>query len=81
MSVGGRLIEIRPMRHEGGDDVLRLWVVDRQGDETYVYAAPQDSVPKLGDEVWWQAGRIIFDGDRQTLRKVGFSFAPPRGRA
>ncbi len=82
MSVGGRLIEILPMHAEDGDEVLRLWVVGQPrspcgvGDETCVYAKPQESLPKLGDEIWWQCGKIYFDGDRQHLKKVGFSFAP-----
>lgn len=79
MSVGGRLIEILPVRLDDGTEAVRLWAVDRNGDETCVHAEPQATMPKLGDEVWWQAGRIMFDGDRQTLRKIGNSFAalPP----
>ncbi len=86
MSVGGRLIEILPMRLESGREVVRLWVLDPPrrpggaGDETCVYAEPQESMPRLGDNIWWQGGQIMFDGDRQTLRKVGFSFPPPGGR-
>lgn len=86
MSVGGRLIEILPVRLKSGRDVVRLWVVDRPyspggiGDETCVYAEPQESMPKLGDTIWWQSGQIMFDGDRQTLRKVGYSFAAPGSR-
>lgn len=75
--VGGRLIEIRPMRTEGGRDVVRLWCVDKF-DECAVYSEPfeADKGPKIGDKIWWQSGTIYFDGDRQTLRKVGFSFDP-----
>jgi hypothetical protein len=86
MSVGGRLIEILPMRLEDGRDVLRLWVVDCPhgapgfNDETCVYVEPQESLPAIGDQVWWQAGRIYFDGDRQHLVKVGYSFAAPGSR-
>lgn len=81
MSVGGRLIEILPMTcPEDGASVVRLWVTDRNGDETCVYAEPQDSLPGLGEEVWWQCRRIYFDGDRQHLTKVGFSFAAPGSR-
>lgn len=76
MSVGGYLIEMRPMRlPETGRDVVRLWCMDRHGDEVCVYAEPQDSMPKLGDQVWWTCGRILFDNDRQHLRKVGYSFS------
>lgn len=84
MSVGGRLIEILPMRlPESGREVLRLWVVDRPSgspgfnDETCVYAQPQESLPAIGDEVWWQSGKIYFDRDRQHLVKVGYSFTAP----
>jgi len=86
MSVGGRLIEVLPMRLEDGTSVVRLWVVDRShgspgmGDETCVYAEPQESMPAIGDEIWWQSGRVMFDGDRQTMRKVGNSFAAPGSR-
>lgn len=77
MSVGGRLIEILPMTLDDGDSVIRLWVVDRQGDETCVYSEPQDVMPELGDDIWWQCGRIYFDRDRQHLKKVGYSFSAP----
>lgn len=87
MSVGGRLIEILPMRlPESGRDVVRLWVVDRPyspggiGDETCVYAEPAEIMPKLGEVVWWQSGRIYFDQDRRELKKVGFSFPAPGDR-
>lgn len=86
MSVGGRLIEIIPMRLEDGDDVLRLWVVDRSSgspgfnDETCVYAKPQEKLPAIGDQVWWQSGKIYFDGDCQHLVKIGYSFATPGDR-
>lgn len=73
--VGGKIIEIRRMRTEGGKDVVRLWCVDKF-DECAVYAEPFEVGPKIGDSIWWQSGIIYFDGDRQTLRKVGFSFDP-----
>ncbi|WP_107351958.1 hypothetical protein [Methylobacterium sp. Leaf361] len=84
MSVGGRLIEILPMRlPDSGTDVLRLWVVAKNAggpgvhDEICVYAEPQENLPKLGDEVWWQGRRIYFDGDRQHLVRIGYSFPAP----
>lgn len=82
MSVGGRLIDIQAVRLEDGRAVVRLWVVDRahgspgMNDETCVLAEAQQSMPKIGDEIWWQGARILFDGDRQSLRKVGYSFRP-----
>lgn len=77
MSVGGRIIEIQPMHTDSGKPVIRLWVVDRHDTETCVYAEPFErrDGPFLGDEVWWQSGRIYFDQDRRWLTKVGYSFA------
>jgi hypothetical protein len=81
MSVGGHLIDITHMRlPQSGRDVVRLWVVDSYLAEVCVYAEPQESMPALGDEIWWQSGRIMFDGDRQTMCKVGYSFSAPAGR-
>ncbi len=77
MSVGGHLIEIMPIRLASGRDVVRLWVVDSYSAEVCVYAEPQESMPALGDEIWWQSGRIMFERDRQTLVKVGYSFSAP----
>ena len=48
--VGGSVIEVWPMRHpETGRDVIRLWCVDRNGDECCVYAEPytDGNGPKL----------------------------------
>lgn len=79
MSVGGRIIEIRPMRiEESGQGVVRLWVVDpRTSDELCVYAEPADKMPAIGESIWWQSGKIMFDNDRSTLNKVGYSFRAP----
>lgn len=83
MSVGGRLIEIVPHTLTDKDnptfrrEVLRLWVVDRTGDESVVYAVPQTDLPVIGDEVWWSGGKIYFDGDRKHLVKVGYSTSAP----
>jgi len=88
MSGGGKLIEILRMRlPETGREVVRLWVVGTaygspgMNDETCVYAEPQDSMPAIGDTIWWGGGRWIkFDGDRQELVKVGYSFPAPGSR-
>jgi hypothetical protein len=83
MSVEGRLLEITPHRFDDGHEVLRLWVVATNAggpgvhDEVCVYAEPQESLPAIGDSVWWQSGRIYFDNDRQHLKKVGYSFSAP----
>ncbi|KQP52971.1 hypothetical protein ASF34_00950 [Methylobacterium sp. Leaf106] len=50
-------------------------------DETCVYAEPQTSMPEIGDDIWWQAGAIYFDGDQQHLKKVGYSFSPSPAQA
>lgn len=82
MSVGGRLIEIAPhiLRDEDDPaysrDVIRLWCVDRDGTEVAVYCEPTPDLPTLGENIWWQGGKIMFDRDRKALKKVGFSFDP-----
>lgn len=83
--VGGQVIEARRMRTEGGRDVVRLWCVEkhtgqRTPDECAVYAEPYEEGhgPRVGDSIWWQGGQIMFDQDRRTVRKVGFSFDPRR---
>lgn len=79
MSVGGRVIEIQEHSLRDLDhptfrkEVLRLWVVDRYGTETIVYAEPQEDRPKLGENIWWSGGKIYYDHDRKSLTKVGFS--------
>lgn len=79
--VGGTVIEAKPMRILAGtypgtmQDVVRLWCVDGM-DECAVYAEHREDGPKVGDRIWWQSGKIYFDGDRRTARKVGYSFDP-----
>ena len=72
--VGGWIIEIAPVR----DGQSRLWCVDRNGDECAVNVENAPAMPLLGDEVWWQAGKVFWDGDRRQLRKVGYSYDPRR---
>lgn len=76
MSVGGNIIEIMPISSRPG--VVRLWVMDRDGIELCVLAEVAREMPAVGEPVWWQSGRIYFDQDRQTLKKIGFSFRPPK---
>lgn len=87
VSVGGKIIEIREMTITAGDysgkptRVKRLWCLDaRNGynDETCVYAEwyLDGNGPKLGEEVWWQSGKIFFNNDSRTVRKVAYSFKP-----
>lgn len=74
MSVGGHIIEIAPERFEGRD-LTRIRVVDSCGDETHVWTEPFTDGPKLGDEIWWQSGKVYFDNDKRWLTKVGPSGA------
>jgi hypothetical protein len=84
--VGGRVIEIAPLRKAFGyppkeQQCYRLWVVgtgDEEADECAVHVAiPDDGVlPSIGQEIWWQGGKVFFDGDRRELTKLGYSFDP-----
>lgn len=75
MSVGGRIIQIREVR----PGVSALWVLDVQKGyetETCVHVETETEMPALGENVWWQSGKVMWDRDRRTLRKVGFSHSP-----
>lgn len=74
MSVGGRIIEKREWVWNGRA-LVRYWVIDGNN-ETIVFAKPAKIEPELGDEIWWQSGKIYFDGDQQALEKVGNSTSP-----
>jgi hypothetical protein len=76
---------MRSMRIVAGEypgkltNVVRLWVRDircDRDDECAVYAEPAEIMPKLGEEIWWQSGRIMFDNDKRSLRKIAYSFDP-----
>jgi len=69
--VGGKIIEAKSFR-----GTTRFWCVDRDGDECAVLAEdPSDGImPKIYDDIWWQSGRIYFDNDMRSLRKIGNSF-------
>lgn len=85
MSVVGWVIEIREMTIRPWTAAYeptatnRLWVMDRNGRETCVYAEryPPGCGPGLGDQISWQANRIFFDGDHRSVLKIGCSFPPP----
>ena len=83
MTVGGRIIEIKPVTQRSAENpdfrraAIRLWCVARNGDEMVVYAKPQDDLPKIGDEIWWQGRRIYYDNDRKYLHKLGYSTGIP----
>jgi hypothetical protein len=88
--VGGKIIEIETQRLPSGMDVLRLWVLDTPSDECAVHVDPSKAfdtpgakprygapgLPALGENIWWQSGRVYFDNDRRYLVKVGNSFDP-----
>lgn len=70
--VGGWVIEIMPVR----PGVSRLWCTNPGQGECAVFVEDATVMPKVGDEVWWQAGRVYFDNDRRSLKKIANSFDP-----
>lgn len=81
MSGGGIILEKMPYRfRDSGEDCIRYRVMSeyRKGwfDETFVCAAPSDDEPEVGETIWWGGGAQIRwgEGDKNTLRKVGFSW-------
>jgi hypothetical protein len=76
VSVGGHIIEMKPVILESGKEAVRLRVMDATyGDETHVLAEPwtEGLGPSMGEEVWWQGGKIYFNRDRCHVRKIGYS--------
>ena len=69
--VGGWIIQIA----DTAPGVTELWCVDRDGAETAVRVRTEPAMPLLGDEVWWQSGKVYWDNDRRVLAKVGNSYA------
>jgi hypothetical protein len=76
--VGGKVIEVRSVRVGDSDrEALRIWVISqRNDDELAVYAEVSNDQPAIGEEVWWQGGKIFFDGDKKSINKIGYSFDP-----
>ncbi len=74
MSVGGWIIQ----SEDKSKYVTELWVVDRDGTETCVAVETDLHMPQVGDEIWWQSGKVYWDGDRRELRKVGYTYDPQR---
>lgn len=75
--VGGRVIQIDP------GDPVKLWVCQPGEGEMCVHARDDRGVglPSLGEEIWWQAGRIMFGGPdpkhgEVSLAKIGYSHSP-----
>lgn len=74
--VGGWIIDISPV----SPGVSRLWCVDSLGNELAVNVKDAPAMPLLGDEVWWQSGKVYWDNDRRELRKIGYSYDPRRAQ-
>ena len=73
--VGGRIIDITEIR----PGVTRLWCVEGingSTDECAVNVKTAPAMPLLGDEIWWQSGKVYWDRDRRELEKVGYSYDP-----
>lgn len=71
--IGGRIIEVIYV-----DASIRLWCVDRNGDESTVHIAMTADVPAVGDDVWWQSDKVYWTPtDRRfvdkPLCKIGYS--------
>lgn len=82
MSVGGKLVSNErywlPIEGKHPKAVMRLWCIDRHGDEVAVYAEPKAECLAIGEEIWWQAGLIYARNDTLKLHKIGYSFDPTR---
>lgn len=73
--VGGYIIQITSK----GNGVTQLWCVETKNvgaTELAVDVKDAPAMPLVGDEVWWQAGKVYWDRDRRELEKVGYSYDP-----
>lgn len=75
--IGGWIICIT---HKG-PDVTRLWCVETPRDiwcvnECCVDVRNASEMPSVGDNIWWQAGKVYWDNDSKYLEKVGYSYKP-----
>jgi hypothetical protein len=55
---------------------MRIWCIDRHGDETAVYAEMAAECLDIGEQIWWQSGKIYARDDKVTFHKVGYSSDP-----
>ena len=74
--VGGKIIEVN-LDTRG----LRLWCMDRNGDELAIYVKPEKEIPCPGDDVWWQGRTAYWSTKNRTyvdrnLDRIGYSFDP-----
>jgi len=72
--VGGRIIE----KSHWPNFKVKLWCVDSNDDECAVMVEEAPLMPELGQEIWWQSGKVYFNNDKNWLIKVGNSFDPSR---
>lgn len=76
--VGGKIIEV----HRYRVDLLRVWCMDKEGDECAIFIhPPTDEMPQVGDDMWWQGQTALWTPkDRRFidrhLEKVAYSFDP-----
>jgi hypothetical protein len=79
--VGGTIVSnermLLPVEGKHPKFVRRLWCADRHGDECAVYAEVAAEALKVGEQIWWQSGKIFARDDTMTFHKVGYSFQPP----
>lgn len=70
---GGFIIEVVETE-TSGKPAKRLWCVDRDGNESLVFAERYHPAygPGIGDAVWWRGG-WIYCGDYR-IPKVGVSY-------
>lgn len=60
----------------------KLFVRDQGGDLCAVHCGiGKDGAPEVGDQVWWQGGRIWLDDDTKSVDKFGHSYSLPRSFA
>ncbi len=81
MSVGGTIVSNErywmPIEGKHPKATMRLWVIDRRhGDETIVYAEPAAECLNIGEEIWWQSGKIYARNDTLEFHKIGASHSP-----
>ena len=77
MMVGGKILSKAKLSLE----VMQLWCIEAQNgstDECAVDVLIETDMPMIGDEIWWQAGKVYWDKDRKHLTKVGNSYDPTK---
>jgi len=73
--VGGKILS----KTAKSTTVMQLWCIEAQNqsiDECAVDVLIEKDMPMIGDEIWWQSGKVYWDKDRKSLTKVGNSYDP-----